>query len=130
MSRPQTPQELFNHRHASLRNIIERIFGVMKRQWRILQLPPEYHMDVQARIPDALCALHNFIRKFDPDIFDEEADDLLEYEGEEGGGELNELGDGPADAQERRRADNRRDEIARQMWEDYVAVRAARGNPV
>jgi len=87
-------------------------------------------MDIQARVPDALCALHNFIHRFDSNIFDEEADDLLEYESEEGGGELNELGDGPADAAERRRADNCCDDIARQMWEAYVAVRAARGNPV
>jgi hypothetical protein len=103
---------------------------VLKRQWRILQLLPEYAMDIQARVPDALCALHNFIRRYDPDIFDEEyAEDMLDYDHEEGG-ELNELGDGPADAPERQRADSRHDRIAREMWEDYIAVRAARGNPI
>lgn len=60
--RPQNREELFNLRHAALRNVIERIFGVLKRQFRILQIPPEYDMHVQARLPVALCAIHNFIR--------------------------------------------------------------------
>ncbi|KAG2042889.1 hypothetical protein BDR03DRAFT_844372, partial [Suillus americanus] len=88
----------------------------------ILQLPPEYKMDVQARIPVALCALHNFICRYDPTIFDEEYDeDLFGHELEEGEGvaELNELEDGPADARERRRADLCRNAIARAMWDDY-----------
>jgi hypothetical protein len=29
-------KELFNLRHSSLRNVVERIFGVLKRQWQIL----------------------------------------------------------------------------------------------
>ncbi|KAI4371057.1 hypothetical protein MLD38_019333 [Melastoma candidum] len=32
---PQTPKELFNHRHASLRNCIERAFGVLKKRFPI-----------------------------------------------------------------------------------------------
>ena len=54
-------------RHASARNVIERIFGVLKRRFRILQLPPEYDMSIQALIPAALAALHNFIWQYDPD---------------------------------------------------------------
>jgi len=34
--RPKNPKELFNLRHASLRNAIERIFGVVKRRFPIL----------------------------------------------------------------------------------------------
>jgi hypothetical protein len=34
--RPQTKEELFNLRHASLRNTIERYFAVLKRRFRIL----------------------------------------------------------------------------------------------
>jgi hypothetical protein len=121
--------ELFNLRHASLRNIIERIFGVMKRQWRILQIPPEYSMDVQARIPAALCALHNFVHRQDPDIFDQEYNgQLLEHDGidDVALGFPGELGDGPADPAERRRADQRRENIATAMWNDYVAELARR----
>ena len=66
-TRPKTKEELFNHRHAILRNVIERIFGVLKRRFRILLLAPEYNVDIQSRLPTALCALHNFIRTHDPD---------------------------------------------------------------
>ena len=65
--RPKTKEELFNLRHASLQNVIERIFGVLKRRFRILLLAPEYKMDIQNRLPAALSALHNFIRTHDPD---------------------------------------------------------------
>jgi hypothetical protein len=37
------------------------------------------------------------------------------------------LGEGPADAMERRRADDRRDTIAQLMWVDYVQERQRRG---
>jgi hypothetical protein len=65
-SRPRTKEELFNLRHATLRNVIERIFGVLKRRFRILLLAPEYDMDIQGRLPVALCTLQNFIRVHDP----------------------------------------------------------------
>lgn len=39
--RPQTAQELFNLRHARLKNVIERLIGVMKKCWRILRDGPE-----------------------------------------------------------------------------------------
>ena len=58
-------KELFNLRHAQGRNVIERIFGVLKQRFRILLLPPRYPLDFQPRIPVALCALQNFIQKMD-----------------------------------------------------------------
>jgi hypothetical protein len=60
-------KELFNLRHAQARNVIERIFGVLKQRFRILLLPPRYPLDFQPRIPVALCALQNFIRTTDDD---------------------------------------------------------------
>ncbi|XLU95143.1 hypothetical protein S245_009495, partial [Arachis hypogaea] len=33
---PQNPKELFNHRHSSLRNVIERCFGVLKKRFLII----------------------------------------------------------------------------------------------
>ena len=39
--RPETAKELFNLRHAALRNVIERIFGVVKRKYQILRTPSE-----------------------------------------------------------------------------------------
>jgi len=99
----------------------------MKRQWRILQLPPEYSMAIQARLPAALCALHNFIHRHNPDLFDRLYDgQILEHDGIDDVA-LGELGDGPADAAERGRADQRRDAIASAMWEDYTAECTRRG---
>ena len=34
--RPQNKEELFNLRHSSLRNVIERTFGVLKKRFGIL----------------------------------------------------------------------------------------------
>ena len=33
---PQNAKEIFNHRHASLRTIIERAFGVLKKRFPII----------------------------------------------------------------------------------------------
>ena len=49
-------EELFNLHHASARNVIEWIFGMLKHRFRILHLAPEYSIDIQARIPAALAA--------------------------------------------------------------------------
>ncbi|KIK71789.1 hypothetical protein PAXRUDRAFT_22832 [Paxillus rubicundulus Ve08.2h10] len=126
--RPQNREELFNLRHAALRNVIERIFGVLKCQFHILQIPPKYDMHIQAQLPVTLCAIHNFIRRYDPeDFFDPElaSVDLSADEGDEQPAGI--LGEGPADAAERRRADQRRDAIAQEMWDDYQRERVRRG---
>jgi len=75
-------------------------------------------MDIQAHIPAVLCALHNFIQKYHPDVFDLESDgNLLEINHNIA---LGELGNGPVDAAEWRRADQQQERIAREMWEDYL----------
>jgi len=50
-----------------LQNVIEHIFGVLKNCFKILSLPPFYSMSVQARIPPALCVVHNIIWVHDLD---------------------------------------------------------------
>jgi hypothetical protein len=108
--------------------MIERIFGVLKRQWGILRHVPEYNMDIQARVPVVLCALHNFIQKYHPDAFDLESDEnLLELNQDVA---LGELGGGPADAAEPRKADERRERIANAMWDDYLEEHRQRGLPL
>ena len=57
---------MFNLRHASARNVVERIFGSMKRRFNILTHPVEYDMDIQAQIPPFTAAIHNFILDHDP----------------------------------------------------------------
>jgi hypothetical protein len=39
-------EELFNLRHAEARNVMEQIFGVLKREWAILVRSLDYSMDI------------------------------------------------------------------------------------
>ncbi|XP_077242083.1 uncharacterized protein LOC143882490 [Tasmannia lanceolata] len=71
--RPRTPEELFNHRHSSLRNVVERAFGVLKKRFRILNEEPMYPYEKQIDIVLACCCVHNFIRRemADDDLLDD-----------------------------------------------------------
>ncbi|XP_031119507.1 uncharacterized protein LOC116022779 [Ipomoea triloba] len=60
-------QALFNYRHSSLRNVIERCFGLLKARFPILKSINAYPLVRQSQIPIACCALHNFIRLKDMD---------------------------------------------------------------
>ena len=55
-------KEQFNYRHASLRNAIERTFGIWKRRFPILRSMHQFPLHKQAMIPVACAVLHNFIR--------------------------------------------------------------------
>ncbi|KAF0728661.1 hypothetical protein Ae201684_013619 [Aphanomyces euteiches] len=76
--RPRNAKELYNLRHAQLRNVIERLFGVLKRGFPVLRLEPEYAFETQVKLVQALGLLHNFIhviggddqitRQYDADI--------------------------------------------------------------
>jgi len=72
-------------------------------------------MDLQARIPAALAAIHNFIRIHDP----EELSDFIESTDLEPGFVSGELAAGQARAAEKTQAITRRDEIATAMWAQY-----------
>lgn len=61
--RPSGRNEVFNFHHSSLRNVIERSFGVLKMKWRILLGVPSYPMPKQSQIILSCMALHNFIRE-------------------------------------------------------------------
>ena len=43
----QNAQELFNLRHSSLRNAVERIFGVTKKRFQVLTNQLEYPYEIQ-----------------------------------------------------------------------------------
>ena len=60
---PKGIKETFNFPLSSLRNIVERSFGVLKMKWRILLKVPSYPMSKQSEIIVACMALHNFIRE-------------------------------------------------------------------
>ncbi|XP_043687497.1 uncharacterized protein LOC122638708 [Telopea speciosissima] len=83
--KPTTANELFNYRHSSLRNVIERTFGVLKNKFKLLRQMNGYSLQDQAHIVLACCGLHNFIR--DEHIADEDlmrlSDDLAEVDPDE-----------------------------------------------
>ncbi|KAF9524881.1 hypothetical protein CPB83DRAFT_748575, partial [Crepidotus variabilis] len=101
--------------HAQARNIVEHIFGVLKKRWDILNRAPQFDMLVQAKIPPGLGAVHNFI--IDHDDHDLEhylnALDIDEpfFTGEPGAGAIPRV--------ERERADALQAEIATSMWNAY-----------
>lgn len=97
------------------RNVIERLFGILKARFAILTCRPRYTLDVLARFPAALAALHNFIRIHDPT----EIEDFLEENVDQDTEDTGLLGDGFPDTAEKEAAKNRRDEIAQAMWNDY-----------
>ena len=118
-----TKEELFNLHHSSAWNVIERIFGVLKWCFRILLTASEYSLEIQARIPAALCTIHNFIRTHDTD----DTDDILtepEF--------IDHASDDHDDASiaaavEADRSSNRHDIIAQQMWDGYMQICSERG---
>jgi hypothetical protein len=116
--RPSDYKELFNLRHAQARNVIEHIFGVVKRRFQIMAVGPEYSLHIQALLVSALCVLHNFIRIHDPDDFDNmDLDGQLERRvsrrnPEDFGHTITHL--------ERVRAGQKRDAIAHTMWNQYI----------
>jgi hypothetical protein len=112
--KPENSKELFNLRHASLRNVIERIFGVLKRKYQILRTPSEYSMDTQTRIILACCTLHNWVRSKEG----KEADNSLNLQSipvED----IQPAVAYPQGSISSKKMDQFRDEIAEKMWSDY-----------
>ncbi|XP_028108003.1 uncharacterized protein LOC114306876 [Camellia sinensis] len=80
------PKELFNHRHLSLRNVIERTFGVLKKRFPILRSMPNYKSTRQGPLVIACCVVYNWIRLHaDMDPFFMEADNEMAAEVEADG---------------------------------------------
>jgi hypothetical protein len=103
---------LFNLRHSSLRNVIECIFGVLKRQWQILGGKGcEYSIETQIDLFCALIRLYNFGKQYREDLFEDEAIDVQGSRGE-----ANEVV-GTSNTW----MNQRRDNIVAVMWKDYQA---------
>jgi len=116
--RPQNYKELFNLRHASLRNAIERVFGVLKKRFRILSSPLRYPFATQVSLVIALFCLSNFIKvEGGEDIYNREW--LPENAGEEAEVRVNSDYAGFVSRKEKMAAKRLRDKIAKKMWKDY-----------
>ena len=63
-SGPKNAKELYNLRHSSLRNIIERSFGILKKRFGLLNQLQTYTYGVKKANSLILCAfaIHTFIR--------------------------------------------------------------------
>lgn len=61
--RPRTKEELFNHAHARQRNVIERVFGVLKARFPILNRMAPYRFRVWRDIVIACVAIYTFFGK-------------------------------------------------------------------
>ena len=56
---PATKEELVNLRNAQLRNVIERIFSVLKKSFQILQGAPQYEYNVRVGL-NLIFLMHYF----------------------------------------------------------------------
>ncbi|KAL6563574.1 hypothetical protein OROGR_002533 [Orobanche gracilis] len=78
---PENAKELFNLRHASLRNVIERIFGIFKSRFTVFKTAPPFPYKTQPELVLACAGLHNFLRnecrsdEFPVESEDEESSD-------------------------------------------------------
>lgn len=123
--KPQNAKELFNLRHASLRNVIERIFGVTKRKFKILSHPEFPSFDKQVDLIFALTGLWNFIYLHEGDSSLINDDILRGYE--------DDVQDQPSVADHEAvrptassiAMDQRRDRIADELWEQYQGYLAS-----
>lgn len=113
---PQNYMELFNHRHAVLRNHIERALGVLKKRFPILKVGTHHTIENQAKLPATAAILHNIIRlhKGDEGWLDNQRDNIppANYVDLPNG-------DLPQNHQVNNEGNNLRDMIAQQMWADY-----------
>ena len=117
--RPLNKEELFNLRHSSLRNFVERIFGILKKRFPIVVLMSLYDFDFQCDIVLGAMMLHNFIRinNEEEDIFDIwDEEDIVDNDEFENDNEVNQ-----------HKLNIWRDGIATSMWDAYQLELARRG---
>ncbi|KAL5704132.1 hypothetical protein ACHQM5_022604 [Ranunculus cassubicifolius] len=115
---PRNAQELFNHRHSTLRIVIHKCFDILKTRFPILKLAPPYAFPTQRDLVIAACVLHNFIRR-------EERNDWLFRASENGTLEgLHELDDQPDGQSTSMMQDQtafvQRNMMAGEMWKHFV----------
>ncbi|KAI9181141.1 hypothetical protein LWI28_011878 [Acer negundo] len=119
---PEDAQELFNHRHAALHNVIERTFGVLKKRFPTISgaTEPHYPVKTVTEIVLACCILHNYLMGVDPDekILAEVDQELLTrtLEIEKSYRERD-------DDDDARKGAAIRNNIAELLWKDYDANR-------
>ena len=59
---PANYKELFNLRHSSLRNCVERLYGITKNRFPVLKKMSPYEYEFQCDIIQSCFLIHNFVR--------------------------------------------------------------------
>jgi hypothetical protein len=109
----QNEKELFNRRHASLRQTVERGFGSLKRRFKILDdATPHFPFPTQVEIVVACCIVHNW-------VIDDGGDEIIIPEDEEVPTISHERSS-HGQAVEHAFMVNFRQEIANTMWQDRL----------
>jgi len=121
-NKPLNKEELFNLRHAQLRNIIERAFGVIKKRFPLLVNMKSYDFDFQCELVLCCFMLHNFIRTHEAfesdDDSDSDDDDDDDEEVEEEFAQYRQPG--TSERQRYNEAREWRDNMATEMWTSYT----------
>ncbi|KAE8212663.1 hypothetical protein CF327_g3719 [Tilletia walkeri] len=113
-------EELYNRRHAGLRSVIERAFGIMKARFKVLKTGSFFDLKTQAALFPALAVVHNMLVADDPEdplLVDKSTLDALSAQ---------DLSDSSLRATSSRIGDDEREEaatlrekIAKRMWRHY-----------
>ncbi|KAK8933590.1 hypothetical protein KSP39_PZI015955 [Platanthera zijinensis] len=121
---PTNYKELFNLRHSTERNVIERTFGLLKKRWAILRQPSFFNIKIQVQIINVCFILHNFLveRRLANDFgLLEEVD--AELSTQVVGGDSFEYDNIRGPVQAKTEWSNFRDTLAINMFNDYQARR-------
>ena len=121
--KPRNKEELFNLRHASLRNVVERIFGVTKKQFPILGHMHSYSYSVQCSMVMCAFFMHNWIRLIEGP---QKGDDDDDVEVEDSCADVPDFAPG-VDARTAKELTQWRDDIATRMWDSYKEYMNNRG---
>ncbi|KAJ4819385.1 nuclease [Rhynchospora pubera] len=117
---PRTDRELFNLRHASLRNVIERCFGVVKKRFPVIRsaTEPHYFTTTLKKIIVACCILHNYLVDKDPNLPSmlAEVDAEMQYRRPRRPNQPANR----AEEEDMKRGEAMRNEMAVNMWRNYA----------
>lgn len=119
--RPANKEELFNLRHAQLRNCIERAFGILKKMFPILSNMARYPLQKQIDLIMCTIFLYNFIRRRNLFVFNE--DDIENDDDNDNDGQNDDINNNDDHAE----AVTWRDTIAQNMWDEYLIILVQRG---
>lgn len=115
-------EELYNLRHARLRNCVERIIGVLKNRFRLLMISNPYPVARQIKGIYACVLLHNLLFRFKDT--DKDLQGHLEAESDTDEGDRRGTDD-QATNDHSQNGDTEagaamREQIAQDMWNDYI----------